>query len=123
MGPLTGGVPILEGVGSWLAEKIKTSTEYKLKYKMGIGCADYSSGVGARIRFQALGGPGAVGRFGLNFFSCIDAASQCEVLTCHHKLWCNIGVGGLLITDPASPARPQRVCFGELTWPKSLLPP
>jgi len=39
-----------------------------LKYKMSIGCADYSSGVGARILFQALGGPGPVGRFGLNFF-------------------------------------------------------
>ena len=116
MSPLTGGVPILEGVGSWLAEKIKTSTEYKLKYKirctkykMSIGCADYSSGVGARIRFQALGGPGPVGQSVLNFFSRADPASQCEVLTRHHKLWCNIGVGGLLATDPASPARPQRV--------------
>lgn len=76
---------------------------------MSIGCADYSLGVGARIHSQGLGGPGAVGRFGLNFFSRADPASQCEVLTAPHKLWCNIGVGGLLITDPVSPARLQRV--------------
>jgi hypothetical protein len=46
-----------------------------LKYKMSIGCADYSSGVGARIRFQALGVPGAVGSIGLNFFSRVAPAS------------------------------------------------